>query len=70
MPPTQDPFIKGSLKGRSPFKSNTSPSPLKERGISPSQVKEKGGEVDKQPQSRQITWDKIKLYLGCTNYRF
>jgi len=32
--------IKGSLKGRSLFKSNPSLSPLKERGI-------KGGEVDK-----------------------
>jgi len=27
------PFIKGRLKGRSPFKNNPSPSPLKERGI-------------------------------------
>jgi len=26
-------FSEGSLKGRSPFKTNTSPSPLKERGI-------------------------------------
>jgi hypothetical protein len=26
-------FIKGSLKGRSPFKTYTSPSPFKERGI-------------------------------------
>jgi len=26
-------FTKGRLKGRSPFKTHTSPSPLKERGI-------------------------------------